>query len=257
MRWHKIKAMIYRDFKIFTRMKYKSIEFFYFPTITVMIWGLFSIYAKEFWLEAGMIILLINMFWSFAYLAQSETNILMMEDHWSGSIKQLLVSGLTAFEYWGSRLVSVGVISVVVTFLLVLLASVFVVFPSYGDLVLLIIPAIIASMALSGIIGAIIISLGKEYGWLAWTSISLLIFLSAPFFPVELFPGILRWIARIMPFTNIFAGARELMMEGAVSKGYLIKGFLTAGIYFLASLPIYHYAFKKAREKGKLARFFS
>lgn len=256
MRFYKIKAMVYRDFKIFTRVKYKSVEFFYFPMITILIWGLFSIYAREFWLEAGMIVLVINMFWSFAYLAQSEVNILMMEDIWSGSLKQILVSGLTSFEYYFSRLVSVGIITVVVVSLLLLLASFFVSFPGYGGLVLLIIPAVIASLALSGIIGALIISLGREYGFLAWTSISLLIFLSAPFFPVDYFPGFLQVLAKVMPFTNIFAGARQLMVEGWADKMFIIKSFLVAGIYFLVSWPVYGYAFEKARKSGKLARFF-
>jgi ABC-2 type transport system permease protein len=256
MRWHKINAMVYRDFKIFTRVKYKSVEFFYFPTITVLIWGLFSIYAQQFWFEAGMIILVINMFWSFAHLAQSEVNILMMEDVWSGSIKQMLVSGLTSFEYLFARLISVGIISIVVTTLLIILSSFFVVFPNYIDLVLLVIPTLVGSMALSGIVGALIMRLGREYGFLAWTSISLLIFLSAPFFPLEFFPFVLQMLAKIMPFTYIFAGARELMTTGSVQNVYILKSYLIAFIYLILSLPIYYFSFEKAREDGKLARFF-
>ncbi len=256
MKWHRIAALLYRDWRIFTRLRYKLVEVFYFPLVTVLLWGLFSVYAREYWLEAGMIILVINLFWSFAHLMQSEVNTMMMEDCWSGSLKQLLVSGISGLEYLFARMCSSGMAAVSVTVLLVLLASAFMDFPSYRLLVALIIPAFISSMALAGYVGSLIIILGRSYGFLAWSSMTLVVFLSAPFFPPSFFPPGLEQLSYFMPFTAVFAGVRQMMTESTVSSGILLRAYLTAAAYLLFSWPVFAYAFKRARSSGRLARLF-
>ncbi|MBC7189072.1 hypothetical protein H5U35_02495, partial [Candidatus Aerophobetes bacterium] len=97
MRWYKISALIFRDFVIFTRSQWRLVEFFYFPITTVIIWGFFALFAREFAKEAGLMILLVSVFWSYSYICQSTINLQMNEDIWSGSLKQVLSSGISEF----------------------------------------------------------------------------------------------------------------------------------------------------------------
>src|SRR5438552_9139797 len=99
MKLDKIFALLYRDVVIFSRLKWRLAETFYFPLTAVLIWGFFSVYMKSFSLEAGLIVLVMNIYWNFAYAAQSTTNMSMLEDVWSGSLKQLFVSGITATDF--------------------------------------------------------------------------------------------------------------------------------------------------------------
>ncbi len=256
MRWHKIKAMMYHDFKVIRRVRYRPIEILYFPTITILIWGLFSLYVKTFALQAGLVLLVVNLFWAFAQLSQAQVNTLMMEDIWSGELKQILISGISSLEYYVSRLLSISIISVIVTTFLILLTRVFISYPNYGLLIVLIIPTIICSLAISGIVGSLVITLGREYGFLSWSALSLLIFLSAPFFPVSYLPKVLQYLAQIMPFTFVFEGVRQMMSNGSVSSLIIIRCYITAVIYFLISWPLYSLAFNRAKRTGKLSKFF-
>src|SRR3989338_7589620 len=199
MRMHKIKAMVYRDFLIMFRIKARVAESFYFPVTTIIIWGLFSTFVRDYAAEAGFVVLAMNVFWNFAYLAQSNTNIQIMEDSWSGSIRQILVSGITELEYLVSRLISSTIVSLIVMALMLAMSyyifGLSVIASKFAIIIAFMLLTLMSSIALAGIIGAFMIMLGKEYGFLAWTSMQLFVVFSAPFYPVSIMPPLLQAVA--------------------------------------------------------------
>ena len=104
--FQRLSALVYRDLLLHTRMKWRIAEILYFPITTIIIWGLFALYSKTIAIEAGMVVLSVNVFWQFAYLAQSTANMSIMDDTWSGSFRQLMLSGITEVEYISARLIS-------------------------------------------------------------------------------------------------------------------------------------------------------
>ena len=78
MRLNKILALLYHDALVFSRVKWRLAETFYFPITSIIIWGFFAVYMRSFALEAGLMVLALNVFWNFSYIAQSHTNMLMM-----------------------------------------------------------------------------------------------------------------------------------------------------------------------------------
>lgn len=258
MRWHKIYGMIYRDFITFKNVKWKIFEFVYFPITTLIIWGLFSLYSKEFSLQAGMIVFVVNIFWSFAYLAQSTINTQMMEDTWSGSFKEIMSSGIKESEYIISRIISSSVISVIIVSALLSLALFYfnatLIAVHLNAIILLTFFTLLSSIALSVIVAAIILMLGTEYGFLAWTSIQAFILLSAPFYPVSIFPEAVQFIAWLMPFTNIFESVRNIVNMGFVNEMLIFNAALVSIIYLLLSFPFYFWAFNKARKNGNIVK---
>lgn len=256
MRWAKISAMMYRDSLIIRRVKYRLVEIVYFPITTVLIWGLFAIYSREMAAEAGLIVLIINMFWAFAHLSQVTTNILMMEDIWSGSLKQLLLTGVTEYEYMVARMMSSAIVTIMMVGVLTTFAIPFGLhFFSIGMMMLIGI-TILASMALAVIVASMVFTLGREYGFLVWSSIQLFIILSAPFFPKEIFPKAILYLSYVMPFTAVFQAARSFITTGAIQTGLLWWGFSVAAAYFIAGWFIYRVAFRRAKKTGMLSRLF-
>ena len=98
MKWHKIAALMYVDFLLIKNSKWRLIEAFYFPLTTVLIYGLFALSVQSHALEAGLIVLVVNIMWAFAQIAQSHVNLAINEDSWSGSLKQIFISGISDFE---------------------------------------------------------------------------------------------------------------------------------------------------------------
>jgi ABC-2 type transport system permease protein len=257
MRAYKILALVRRDLIIFTRSKWKLVEFFYFPITTLIIWGLFAFYTRGFALETGLMILGVNVFWSFCYIAQSTTNLQMFEDMSSGSLRHVLASGITEFEYIGARLISSALISVPIFAIMLILVAFFGLTTYLTELPVVLglaCVALLAAMAMSLLIAALIIYLGREYGFLAWIALQLFVLLSAPFYPPDILPTVLRFIALLMPFTYVFAAARALATTGAMGLGLLLTGLVVALAYTALAIPLYHFSFKRARRVGELAR---
>jgi ABC-2 type transport system permease protein len=257
MKWYKIRALMFRDFRVFKRSKWRFVDFVYFPLTTVIIWGLFAIYSMEFAMEAGLMILVVNVFWSFSYLSQSSTNHMMNEDSYSGSFKQIMVSGISEYEYIVARIFSSAIISAGIMVLMLLVSYFFGfagLFEHSGVILTLTIITLIASISLSVIVATLIIMLGRTYGFLAWTLLQAFILLSAPFFPLDILPEALRYVALVMPYTRVFASVRDLVGVGFVSNQMMFEGFIVALVYLIVAFPLYSLAFRRARKTGELVR---
>ncbi len=257
MKLYKVFALLYHDALIFSRVKWRLVETFYFPITSIIIWGFFAIYMKNFALEAGLMVLALNIFWNFAYIAQSNTNMQMMEDTWSGSLKQIFLSGINEFEYLLARIIFSTVLS---SFVLLLLASISLLFglgviaSNFNMVAVLLFTTLIASIAMSVFVAAILITMGKEYGFLAWTILQMFILLSAPFFSVNVFPEPIKTISAVMPYTAIFENARSLVISGTINQSLLTTGIFTSFAYLIISLPLYKFAFNHARKTGYLVK---
>ncbi|MBI4173991.1 MAG: ABC transporter permease [Candidatus Aenigmarchaeota archaeon] len=258
MRLNKLAALIYRDWLLFWRVKWRSVETFYFPLTTLLIWGFFTLFARDFAVEAGMIILAANIFWSFAHRAQYTVNINMMDDTWTGSFTQLLLSGISEYEYIAARVIFSSIESLAVLGILLFLAvNVFglVIIMSHlvaiGQMIAI---TLVGSIGISIMIAAIVLSLGREYGFLTWTSMEVFILLSAPFYSVDVLPGFLQPVAEIMPFTKVFEGVRSLVFSGYVDQALIVQGAITAAAYLIVSLPVFFLIFRHARRSGQLTR---
>ncbi len=246
-------ALVYRDLLIIRRSKWRLVEIFYFPLTTMLMWGFFASYSKSLEFEAGLLVLVINLFWNFAYVAQSTVNMQMMEDSWSGSLKQLFLSGVSEIEYVASRMVTATAVSIPVLVMMFAVAffsgwSFFEVLPVVAAISAL---TLLTSLAMAVLIVGLIVVLGRGYGFLAWSALQAFVLLSAPFFPKELFPGFVRVVAEVMPYTYIFEAARNLAGGAPV---VLWKAALTTVAYFILVWPIYVYCFRLARKNGNLVK---
>ena len=253
-----VSALLYRDFLILSRVKWRLVETFYFPITTILIWGLFSVFMKNFSIEAGLIVLVMNIYWNFAYAAQSTTNMSMLEDVWSGSLKQLFVSGIKPTDFVVARLVFSALVSLVLVVILFGISyyafDLEILREHWAATIVLTLLTLVSSLALSVLVAAFIFGTSKEYSFLAWTVLQVLILLSAPFYTVSTLPLPLEYLAQIMPFTAIFEAARELISTGTLDQGHVLKGLFVSFAYFAISFPISHFAFNVARKNGNLVR---
>jgi ABC-type polysaccharide/polyol phosphate export permease len=254
---HRLRFLVQRDFLIFTRVKWRLAEILYFPVTTILLWGFFTIASKgEQALESALVILVVNVLWNFASMAQTTSNLQIMEDIWSGSLKQVLLTGVTPLEYLAARLVTATIASVFLGTALLGLSMAFGVRleGAWGPTIAAFVAALVSALGLAGFVAGFILILGREYGFLAWTVIQAFVLLSAPLFPVETFPSCLAAIARVMPFTDAFEIARDAAAGRASGIGPVLRAAAVSAAYLLLSLPFYAACFRRARRAGRLAR---
>ena len=256
MKLNNILAIIANDYRIVRKVKWRILEVTYFPLSTVLIWGLFSLYSRAYAVEAGLIVLIVNLFWSFSQLAQQEANILIMEDLWTSSLRNTLTSGVSQTEYILAKLFMSSLTAVVVASVLMVIANAFgaPLSARLGTVVLLAGISLLCSIGLAVIIAGTVVMLGREYGFLSWSTMQLLVFLSAPFYSPAILPAAARWITEIMPFTYVFQAARAIATGAPIPNGMLVHAFVIAMIYVVAAWPYYFWAFRRAKKTGMLAR---
>ncbi len=258
MKLYKIAALIYYDMFVFKNSRWKIAEFIYFPLTTIIIWGLFSVFVRDKAVEAGLVVLVANIFWNFAYLAQSSVNMQMNDDTWSGSLKQILVTGITEFEYLTARMIFAIIISIGIMLLMLGISyymfGLSLIATNASDILILSALTLFASLTLAILLAAMIIAAGREYSFLAWSALQAFILLSAPFYPVSIFPEPVQVVSKLMPFTNIFEATRSLVSAGTMNSAVLIEGFLITVAYAVFSLLAYKIVFHRARKTGGLVR---
>lgn len=247
---------MFRDFIILTRSKWRFVEIFYFPLTGMIIWGFFALYAQELALEAGLILLVVNLFWNFAYVAQSTANLQITEDTWSGSLKQVLLSGINEFEYIIARLITASLMSILVMLLMLAVSYAFapVLIVHAAEFFILGCITLLASVALAVLVAAIYIGSGREYAFLAWTALQAFILFSSPFYPFASLPKAAQFVVAAMPFTFIFEASRSLVVNGTAQVSQLWYAALVSVLYFILSWPIYYFAFRRARRTGGLVK---
>jgi len=258
MKLYKIAALLHSDLIVLKNSKWKVIEYFYSSLVLVIIWGLFSTYMRNFSIEAGLIVLIISIFWNFAYVAQAAINQEMNDDVWSGSFKQIISTGISEFEYLFARMLFSSIITTVVTAVMLLpslyIFNINIIADNFSLIFLFAGATFIASLGMATMLAAAYITLGREYGFLAWSALQLFVLLSAPFYPISIFPDFMQPLIAIMPYTNIFEGLRMLVTTGYVAGQYIVNSWTIALGYFFVSLPLYWLAFKKARKTGALVK---
>lgn len=259
MRLYKIKAIMYSDFLVLKNSKWKLAEYFYIPVTTIIIWALFLASVQNVALQTGLIVLVVNIFWNFALVGQMAVNQEMNEDVWSGSFRQIIATGISEFEYLFARLFySVVMTSLIAGVMFVMSLYVFnisIIAQQTAALAVFSVATVFASLGMAILLAATIITVGREYNFLAWTALQIFILLSAPFYPISVFPEAIQPVAAVMPYTSVFEGVRSMVITGTASSTHVNSSLAAAFAYFFISLPIYWYAFRRARKTGGLIRF--
>lgn len=170
MRWYKIIALMYADLLLVKNSKWRIMEYLYFPITTIIIYGLFAVFMKSYAIEAGLVVFIVNIMWAFAQLAQMHVNMTMNEDSWSGSLKQIIVTGVGDFEYIAARIFSSIIVSIAVLVLIIGISvtafDLFIIIQQWQFFAVLFTATLIASIGLSVFVAGAMIALGREYNFL-------------------------------------------------------------------------------------------
>ncbi len=257
MRLYKLLALLFLEFRVLSRTKWKLAEYFYFPLTTIIIWGFFALYASSFAAEAGLVILIVNVYWNFSLVTQSSTNQAINVDNWSGSMKEMFMSGITHFEYITAKIIFSIILSIGVLLVMLSLALSFgfvLLFTLPGEIILLALGALVAAIALALLVAGGGILVGREYDFFAWSALQAFILFSAPFFPVSSLPPVMQSIAIVMPYTAVFEGLRAVVSTGSLPLSLALRSVALPLIYLLIMIPFYHFSFRRGQKTGELVR---
>jgi len=120
-----------------------------------------------------------------------------------------------------------------------------------GVILLPLIPLLLFSWLPFGIlISALYLRYGLNAFFVRWSLPTLLLFLSAVFFPRELLPTWLTPISKILPTSHLFSTLQQFILNNTVDYYSIMIGTLLILVYIILSASYLGYCFKQSKKDG-------
>jgi ABC-2 type transport system permease protein len=260
--WGRISAVMLRQMYLYKRTLHRWLEAIYWPTLDIVLWGLFASYLSKNPTTGrlGFALLGALICWDILFRAQQSVAVGFLEDMWSRNVLNVWSTPIRAWEYVGGTIL-VGVFRVASgTGIAIAIAGFAYGFNFFAQIGLPVIPFILALCLMGWAIGifttALILRLGQGAEELAWALAFLFQPVSAVFYPVSNLPGPMRAVAFWIPASHVFEGLRAIIIERAgFPTTELVWAFAIDALYMAFAVWLFRWALRQVRERGLLARF--
>lgn len=260
MNYFRIKGIILQNLFYLRHSLEDLVDTFFWPTIDVVIWGFMTTYFTS--LKgpvAGVVAFLLGglILWNIVWRAQQDTSFVLLRNVWGRNIINLFSSPLTAGEFIVATII-IGFFKIILSLALASAIAFFLYSFNIFSLGFYLLPffagLIVFAWAAGIFITGLIIRFGMRIQAFAWSLIILLQPVSAVFYPVAILPPILQKISWLLPTAHIFEGMREVLSGRALSTEHVWWIFILDAVYLVIAVFFFTFMFKKAKEKGKLAK---
>ena len=93
---------------------------------------------------------------------------------------------------------------------------------------------------------------GPSFENIAWASLFFLAPLGCIYYPIEILPGFLQIIAKILPLVHIFEEMRSILMTETVNFLNIFKSIIISMIYFCFGVLVFYISYFGAKKRGTL-----
>ncbi len=254
----RMQAVLTQEIFITRRSLEVTIDLFFFSTITILGFGLTSVFltgqikgAPAYYLILGLLL------WEIVRVDQYSISVGALWNIWSKNLSNMFVSPLTMTEYIGSLMFSAVAKSLLVFVLLSLITAALFKFNIFS-LGLVNLSLFFANLTLfSWTIGLLLLGLIFMYGTriqaLAWGLIFLFQPLSATFFPVETLPKFIQPIAYLLPTTYVFEAARAAIESPAIDWRSFFISLILNLFYLIVGVWLFRLMYLRSKETGQFA----
>jgi ABC-2 type transport system permease protein len=257
MKIHRIKTVLLHSYFHLTHSKETWVDLFWMPLIQFVIFGFLSLIIAKTPGDIGQSLLLGFLFWQIVSTGQYCITISLLWEVWSRSLSTMFISPLTMTEWICGQATASLMKTLVVTTIITFLSAVLFHFSLLALSSMLIIYAcilLVFSFAAGIFVTGLVLRLGIDFQSLGWALIYILQPISAVFYPVEILPPQVRWLAFFSPITYVMESARYQLKTGTILvNNILISVFLTA-VYFALSVLFLQKMFHWSKKTGSFAR---
>lgn len=254
----RILAMVRRYWYLVKGSWPRILELAYWPTMQVILWGFvtkFFVTQSDWLATAGGVLLGGALLWDVMFRGQIGLSICFLEEMWSRNLGHLFVSPLRPWEYT----LSIITVSLIRTVFGLAVASVIAYFMHAYDILnmgFMLVAFFALLMMMSWGVGLMVISMVLRYGLgaesLAWVAVFAFLPISAVYYPIEILPVWLQPVANLVPAAHVFEGMRGVLVEGVVLWEHFFAALALDLVYLALGSITFYFAFKSARDEGKL-----
>ena len=97
-----------------------------------------------------------------------------------------------------------------------------------------------------------LVRFGPSFENIAWASLFFLAPLGCIYYPIEILPEWLQYIAKLLPLVHIFEEMRNVLIHDIINYLQILKAIIISFIYFLLGIIIFYLSYEGAKNRGTL-----
>ncbi len=254
----RVGAMVLRYWYLLRGSWPRILELAYWPTVQMIVWGLLTVHLSgdSSWIaQAAGVLIGAVLLWDVLFRGQLGVSISFLEEMWSRNMGQLFVSPLRPGE-WLAALMTMSLIRTLIG----VVPAAALALPLFGfNALTLGLPllAFFANLLVCGWwIALIVTSLILRYGLgaesLAWALVFLLAPIACVYYPVDVLPDPVQWLALALPPAHVFEGMRGVLFGDGFSMIHFAWSAVLNALYMAAAGAFFLRSFDHARRHGAL-----
>ena len=258
MNFNKIYALSLRHIFLISSSFPRILDLIYWPTVQIFLWGFISKFftmSSNYYNETVGIILTAAILYDFLFRASISYNMMFLEEIWSRNFTNLFIAPIKISEIIAALTFTaifrtlIGLIPATILAIPLFGVSIFVIgFP----LILLLLSLYIFGVTLGLLVTSGLLRFGPSFENIAWASLFFLAPLGCIYYPIEILPEILQYVAKLLPLVHIFEEMRNILIYQNVNFFEILKSILISLFYFVAGIIIFYLSFYGAKKKGTL-----
>jgi ABC-2 type transport system permease protein len=256
MNLRRITAILLQEFFITIHSVEVVMDIFVFPFVNIVVFGFLSLYLNQ--SIVGQYVLLGMLLWQIIWIIEYSISVGSLWNIWARNLSNMFIAPLMIQEYILAHTLSGTVKACIMIFISSTLS--FFVFHfnllTVGILPLILLFVNFAFFAFS--MGIAMLGLIFRYGTriqaFAWGVVPIFQPLSAAFYPVNVMPFPLQFIAYLFPPTYTFEAARYSLVHHTINWQLFGISFAENIFYCAVCILFFSAMFKKSRDTGQFAR---
>jgi ABC-2 type transport system permease protein len=254
----RVGAMVRRYWYLLSSSWPRILDLIYWPTVQMLMWGFLQMYVAQqggLFARAGGVFIGSVLLWDILFRGQLGFSISFLEEMYARNLGNIMMSPLRPVEFIAALMImsivrlAIGMIPVS------LLAIAFFGFNVWSlglALAAFFANLILTSWSIGIFVAGLLLRNGLGAESMAWTIMFLFLPLTCVYYPVEVLPHWLQYVAWSLPPTYVFEGMRALLIEHVFRADLMVRAFAFNVALFAAASFAFVKLLGSARKQGSL-----
>ena len=222
MNFNKIYALSLRHIYLISNSLPRIVDLIYWPTVQIFLWGFISKFFtlnSEYYSNTVGIILTAAILYDFLFRVSISFNMMFLEEIWSRNFTNLFIAPIRI-----SEIITSLTFTAILRALIGMVPAAILAIPLFGvsvfklgvPLLFLLLSLYLFGITLGLLVTSGLLRFGPSFENIAWASLFFLAPLGCIYYPIEILPVSLQFIAKGLPLVHIFEEMRNILLYNAV-----------------------------------------
>ena len=254
----KIYALALRHLYLIGNSLPRIIDLIYWPTVQIFLWGFISKFFtlnSDYYSNTVGIILTAAILYDFLFRVSISFNMMFLEEIWSRNFTNLFIAPIKLSEIIASL-----TLTAILRALIGMVPAAIIAIPLFGvsvfalglPLLFLLLSLYLFGVTLGLLVTSGLLRFGPSFENIAWASLFFLAPLGCIYYPLDILPISLQFVAKGLPLVHIFEEMRNILLNDVVNYFDIFKAISISILYFVLGVIIFYVSFYGAKIRGTL-----